>query len=164
MPYARRSPCLELINRPLHAVTLPLDEIGADEEPRPIEPVMTVHTEQPWIVGGRSRSQAIDEADEVFDLGGGRRDFGDGGEFVVLDTAVVEAFGVVDRTFVADVDDRLDLVAPVLDEDGGGVRFVDFSQGLHGAEDAGDGLRHGFDRLPLHEVLDVPFAFGGEML
>lgn len=46
MPDARRSMLLKLVNSPLHAEAFLLDQIAADEEPRSIESIMTVHANQ----------------------------------------------------------------------------------------------------------------------
>lgn len=83
---------------------------------------------------------------------------------MVFDAALVETFGVINGAFVADVDDGFHLPFPIAHEDVRGVRIVDFPEGLHGAEDVGDGFGDGADGLPFGEVLDVPFAFGGKML
>ncbi len=76
MPYPRRPMLAELINRLLHPIAFPLNQIRTNEKPRPVEPVMAMHTDQ-RILEARFRrrgAQAIDDLDEVSCLLWGGRD------------------------------------------------------------------------------------------
>ena len=167
MPNTRRSMFRKLINSLLDAEMFLVDKIAADEEAGAVETVVAVYADERFCFRRCFRrlcTQPIDQLDEIFRLFRRRRDLGDGREFMVLNTALIEALGIIDGTLVADIDDGLDLALPVADEDVRGVRIVDFAQGLHGAEDARDGVGDGAHGLPFGEVLDVPFAFCGEVL
>lgn len=110
-------------------------------------------------------AQPLHQRDEVRHFGRRGRDFGDGGELVVLDAALLEGLRRVDWGVVADVDDGVDVLGPGGGEDGGRVRGVLLAEGLEGAEAVVvDGEGDGGHGLPFREVLDVPFAAGGERL
>ena len=167
MPDTRRSIPRKLIYSLLDAEMFLFDQVAADEEASAVETIVAVHANERFIVCGFRRgscAQPIHQLDEILRLFRRRRDLGDGGELVVFDAALVEALGVIDGTLVADIDDGLDLALPVADEDVRGVRIVNLPQGLHGAEDAGDGVGDWGHGLPFGQVLDVPFAFCREVL
>lgn len=83
---------------------------------------------------------------------------------MICDTALLQAFGVINRTFMADVDDGFNLPLPIPDEDVGRMCIIDCSEGFHGSEDASDGLGDGRHGLPFRDVFHVPFSFCGEVL
>ena len=45
---------------------------------------------------------------------------------MVLDASFIQAFGVIDRAFMADINDGLDPPLPILYKDIRGMRIVDF--------------------------------------
>ena len=168
MPDPRRPMLCKLVNGPLDAVVLPLDQIAADEEAGSVEAVMAVHANhQPPLVARVvliRRAQPVDQRDEIPRLLRRRRDFRDGRKLMVLDTPLIQPLGIINGTLVADIDNGFDPAFPILHKEIRRVRIVDFPQSLHGAEDAGDGLRDRDHGLPFGQVLDVPFAFCGKML
>ena len=171
MPNTRRSIPRKLINSLLDAEMLSLDQVTADEEASAVETVVAVYANESIVLCCFRRkcfrrlcAQPIHQLDEILRLFRRGRDLGDGREFVVFDAALIETLGVIDGTLMADIDDGLDFALPVADEDVRGVRIVNFSQGFHGAEDAGDGVGDWGHGLPFGEVLDVPFAFCRQVL
>ena len=156
MPDARRPLLLKVVNRILHAISTAFDKIRHEEEACAIEAIMAVYRDES---GALLRSDLVHEVDEDLDLIRLWRLFGDSGEFVIRDAVVLEAFGVVDGVVVRDVDDSGYFARIFLRNDFGRVFGVNFAEGLHGAEDASDGLRDGWHGLPFLQVLDVPFAF-----
>ena len=83
------------------------------------------------FVGRRRRgrggeAQSIDQFDKILRFFRRRRNLGDGGEFMVLDASFIQAFGVIDGTFMADINDGLDPPLPIPHKDIRRMRIVDF--------------------------------------
>lgn len=157
MPDARGPLLLKVVNRILHAISTALNEIRHQEKARAIETIMTMNRNETWALLG---SDLVHEVDEDLDLVRLGRLLGDGGEFVIRDAVVLEAFGVIHGVVVRDVDNSGNFARIFLRHDFRRVFGVDFTESLHGAEDASDGLRNGWHGSPFLQVLDVPFAFG----
>jgi hypothetical protein len=97
MSNAIRSRTLERLERLLDTIPLHLNQPRANHKPRPIKPVMTMHTNLRLVVSGLTgRLQTtLDERDEPRDILFRWRDFRRRGEFMVCDGCVEEGCRIV---------------------------------------------------------------------
>jgi len=134
MLYALRTLTGELVDGHLDVVAESFDQVAHNEVSRAIEAVMTVDSDKPVLCPALLFSsnlllldQPVDHGNKSRDLLISRWDLGHRREFVVMNTALFETSRVIDRTFVGDVNDILDLRAPVFDKDFRTMRLVNFS-------------------------------------
>lgn len=135
---------------------------------------MTVNSERGLcaISGGLefgTLAQLVNDGDELFDFGRLGLLFGDGGEFVVLDSSIFQTLGMIDGRFVADIKhDRYTIreysTTKPLDELLRTVFIVHLSHRLHSTKDFADRFAAGVYGPPFLEVLDVPFSRCGHVL
>lgn len=127
MPYPGRSIPLKFIHSRLNAKPKSLDQICTYEESRTIESIMTVYADQTVIFHRTSGCRSLDLIDQRYEIAdfvdcGG--DLGDGGVFAIFYVVVLQALGVVDWGFVADVYDGFDFGVVLGCEGFGGVDLV----------------------------------------
>lgn len=174
---ARRSRLGKHVNGILQAETTAFHQVANNKISRPVEAIVTMYSNQrparlfpifcvsTFLLSG---SDLVHQRNEAVYLLGGGWDLRHGGKFVVMDSCAFQTSRVINRLVLGDVDDVADDGAVASDEFSWTVYVVDFAKRLHGAEDGfvgrTNGIGNGDDGLPFGEVLDVPFAFAGEVL